>query len=46
VTKKTSRGTTRYALLLRGINVGTKNSLPMAELRRMLDMLGEGAQHD
>jgi len=29
---------------LRGINVGTKNSLPMAELRRMLDMLGEGAQ--
>jgi hypothetical protein len=24
---------TRYALLLRGVNVGTKNSLPMAELR-------------
>lgn len=27
---------TRYALLLRGVNVGRKNSLPMAELRRML----------
>ena len=27
---------TRYALLLRGVNVGTKNSLPMAELRAML----------
>jgi uncharacterized protein (DUF1697 family) len=27
---------TRYALLLRGVNVGTKNSLPMAELRSML----------
>lgn len=26
----------RYALLLRGVNVGAKNSLPMAELRRML----------
>jgi uncharacterized protein (DUF1697 family) len=31
---------TRYALLLRGINVGTKNSLPMAELRAMLVNLG------
>ncbi len=31
---------TRYALLLRGVNVGTKNSLPMAELRRMLEKLG------
>jgi uncharacterized protein (DUF1697 family) len=30
----------RYALLLRGVNVGTKNSLPMAELRRMLTKLG------
>ena len=40
MTKKTSRETTRYALLLRGINVGTKNSLPMAELRRMLEALG------
>jgi uncharacterized protein (DUF1697 family) len=26
----------RYALLLRGVNVGRKNSLPMAELRAML----------
>src|SRR5579864_6820145 len=31
---------TRYALLLRGINVGTKNSLPMAELRSMLEKIG------
>jgi uncharacterized protein (DUF1697 family) len=31
---------TRYALLLRGVNVGTKNSLPMAELRAMLGKLG------
>jgi uncharacterized protein (DUF1697 family) len=31
---------TRYALLLRGVNVGTKNSLPMAELRNMLAKLG------
>lgn len=31
---------TRYALLLRGVNVGTKNSLPMAELRSMLEALG------
>ena len=31
---------TRYALLLRGVNVGTKNSLPMAELRAMLVNLG------
>ena len=30
----------RYALLLRGINVGTKNSLPMAELRAMLEKVG------
>ena len=30
----------RYALLLRGINVGTKNSLPMVELRAMLEKLG------
>lgn len=30
----------RYALLLRGVNVGTKNSLPMAELRAMLTKLG------
>jgi hypothetical protein len=27
---------TRYALLLRGVNVGAKNSLPMAALRSML----------
>ena len=31
---------THYALLLRGINVGTKNSLPMAELRAMLETIG------
>lgn len=31
---------TRYALLLRGVNVGTGNSLPMAELRAMLAKLG------
>lgn len=31
---------TRYALLLRGVNVGTKNSLPMADLRAMLAALG------
>lgn len=30
----------RYALLLRGVNVGAKNSLPMAELRGMLEKLG------
>lgn len=31
---------TYYALLLRGVNVGTKNSLPMAELRAMLEKIG------
>ncbi len=31
---------TRYALLLRGVNVGTKNSLPMVELRAMLTKSG------
>jgi uncharacterized protein (DUF1697 family) len=31
---------TRYALLLRGVNVGAKNSLPMAELRTMLEKIG------
>jgi uncharacterized protein (DUF1697 family) len=31
---------TRYALLLRGVNVGAKNSLPMAELRKMLASVG------
>ncbi|MBX3232443.1 MAG: DUF1697 domain-containing protein [Labilithrix sp.] len=30
----------RYALLLRGVNVGTKNTLPMAELRKMLAAIG------
>jgi uncharacterized protein (DUF1697 family) len=33
---------TRYVLLLRGVNVGTKNSLPMAELRTMLLKVGCG----
>ena len=31
---------TRYVVLLRGVNVGTKNSLPMAELRGMLTKIG------
>ncbi len=31
---------TRCALLLRGVNVGTKNSLPMAELRAILVKIG------
>jgi uncharacterized protein (DUF1697 family) len=31
---------TRYALLLRGVNVGRNNSLPMAELRHMLETIG------
>src|SRR5262245_49992156 len=31
---------TRYALLLRGVNVGAKNILPMAELRGMLTKIG------
>jgi uncharacterized protein (DUF1697 family) len=31
---------TRYVLLLRGVNVGTKNSLPMLELRSMLLKVG------
>ena len=35
----TRRGT-RYALLLRGVNIGAKNSLPMAELRAMLVGIG------
>lgn len=30
----------RYALLLRGVNVGTKNKLPMADLRSMLEKIG------
>ena len=30
----------RYALLLRGVNVGAKNALPMAELKAMLEKLG------
>lgn len=37
---KRGGGLTRYALLLRGVNVGTKNSLPMAELRAMLGAIG------
>jgi uncharacterized protein (DUF1697 family) len=32
----------RYALLIRGVNVGTRNSLPMLELRAMLTALGCG----
>ena len=30
----------KYVLLLRGVNVGTKNSLPMADLRAMLEKIG------
>lgn len=30
----------RYALLLRGVNLGTKNKLPMADLRSMLENVG------
>src|ERR1700722_2701195 len=30
----------KYVLLLRGVNVGTKNSLPMADLRAMLEEIG------
>ena len=30
----------RYALLLRGVNVGTKNSLPMKTLRALLEDVG------
>ncbi len=30
----------RYALLLRGVNVGRKNALPMAELRSLLEKSG------
>jgi uncharacterized protein (DUF1697 family) len=38
--RRRSEAGTRFALLLRGVNVGTKNSLPMAELRAMLEALG------
>lgn len=31
---------TDYALFLRGVNVGAKNSLPMADLRAMLEKIG------
>ncbi len=31
---------TRYALLLRGVNVGKDNALPMADLRGMLEEIG------
>ena len=31
---------TRYAALLRGINLGSRNRVPMAELRRLLSDLG------
>jgi uncharacterized protein (DUF1697 family) len=31
---------TRYVLLLRGVNVGRNNSLPMAELCAMLAKIG------
>ena len=31
---------TRYLILLRGINVGGKNKVPMAPLRELLEGLG------
>ena len=31
---------TRYALFLRGVNVGTKNALPMLKLRALLEKIG------
>ncbi|MGW8730329.1 DUF1697 domain-containing protein [Streptomyces sp. NPDC055808] len=34
--------TTTYAALLRGINVGGKKKVPMAELRKLLEGLGHG----
>lgn len=34
------QGAVRFAVLLRGVNVGTKNSLPMAELREILEGIG------
>jgi uncharacterized protein (DUF1697 family) len=34
--------TTTYAALLRGINVGGRKKLPMAELRQLLEGLGHG----
>lgn len=34
--------TTRYAALLRGINVGGSRKVPMAELRALMDGLGHG----
>ena len=38
--KDRDRGTTSYLVLLRGINVGGKNKVPMAELRKLLEDLG------
>src|SRR5271154_4722959 len=36
----------KYVALLRGINVGGKNSLPMAELARMFEVAGcKGVRH-
>jgi uncharacterized protein (DUF1697 family) len=40
VRRDAHRDSVRYALLLRGVNVGTKNSLPMSELRAMLEHIG------
>jgi uncharacterized protein (DUF1697 family) len=34
------KAASRHALLLRGVNVGTNNSLPMADLRAMLERIG------
>jgi uncharacterized protein (DUF1697 family) len=40
LSSKETSDVSRYVLLLRGVNVGTKNSLPMAELKKMLAELG------
>lgn len=45
MTKTTKPAKTKYAALLRGINVGGNKKVPMAELRQVLDGLGhEDAQ--
>ncbi|MFE9681181.1 DUF1697 domain-containing protein [Streptomyces sp. NPDC006285] len=43
MTTGTTAGTTTYAALLRGINVGGSRKVPMAELRTLLEGLGYGA---
>ncbi|MFD6916096.1 DUF1697 domain-containing protein [Streptomyces virginiae] len=40
--KAMTKTTTKYAVLLRGINVGGNKKVPMAELRSLLEGLGHG----